>query len=81
MAPPGDQQLFRLVRLNDQEFESILADHEQQVDAGDAVAALEAVELNVNRVVMNCLSMIRTFLDHTAAALKRSSDKPSFPCR
>jgi hypothetical protein len=67
----GDQRLFELVRLNYREFESILADREQPVPAGDAVADLEAVELSVNRGVMNYLSMIRTFLDHTTAVLKR----------
>jgi hypothetical protein len=65
----GDQRLFELVRLNYQEFESILADREQPVPADELAADLEAIE--VNRVVMNYLSMIRTFLDHTTAALRR----------
>lgn len=67
----GDQRLFELVRLNYQEFESILADRKQLVPAGEPAADLDVVELQVNRVVMNYLSMIRTFLDHTTAALTR----------
>jgi hypothetical protein len=66
------QQVLEVVRRNHGEFESALADYaERAAHPLRTLDVVTSIELEVNRIVMNYLAMVRAFLDYTATSLKR----------
>ncbi len=75
----SDQQLFTMVRLNYEEFEKQINDYLEQYIHNSAMnwKQMEFMSLNVNRIILNFLSIIRTFLDHTETKIKKRYGKDS----
>lgn len=74
-----DERLFRIVELNYQEIKSKIADYTLKVKADPNTGFNEKDEIfiDVNRLLLNLLSTIRTFLDHKETTLKRKFGKDS----
>lgn len=78
----GDMRLFQLVELNGEDFLSQLNHYralaELNPDPGKNV--LNAQFLDLNRLVLNFLSAVRTYLDHTETRLSRKygQDSPEY---
>lgn len=71
----ADENLFKIVELNHielkQSIEKYTKDFSNGTSAGEA--AFAHMVLDVNRLILNFLSSIRTYLDHTETRLKRNS--------
>lgn len=69
----SDENLFRIVELNyadlKNKMDSYLKDYETSPDAG--FEEFGHLMLNANRLILNFLSAVRTYLDHTETRLKR----------
>lgn len=68
-----EQQLFVMVRLNHQDYLQALTSYRQGFITGQIFAQhhLHAAFFDLNRRVLNLLSSVRTFLDHTETNLNR----------
>lgn len=69
-----DQHLFKLVEMNYEDFKqriegykALYVKDEQKMD----IKEMEIIYLDINRLILNFLSSIRTYLDHTETRLKR----------
>lgn len=70
-----DQQLYTIVLLNYDDFLNILKKYSQEYAENPRAVnwiMIEKMVLNINRHLLNYLSSIRTFLDHTQTKLKKS---------
>lgn len=67
------QQLFTIVRLNYDDYENLLKQYIEEYTKNPQMFQLrmERMALNINRHIMNYLSAVRTFLDHSGTNLKR----------
>ena len=65
-----DQQLFAIVQLNYVDFEDLLRQSFQQY-VKKSLPPMEVLALRVNRSLLNFLSTLRTFLDHSEFNLKK----------
>lgn len=68
-----EQQLYSIVELNYQDFNKQLQEYVKDdfVLALDHPEAMEKVFLNLNRLLLNYLAAVKTFLDHTETRLSR----------
>lgn len=67
-----DQQLFAIVYLNYVDFKRLLRKSFQQyVNKSPDLPTMEILGLSVNRNLLNFLSSVRTFLDHSEFNLKK----------
>lgn len=73
------QELFRLVDANYIEYKTVLNEYfKTHCDKPDmADSHLEGVVFNINRLMLNFLSAVRTFLDHAETNIKRTYGKES----
>ena len=69
----SDQHLFMIVRLNYDEYENLLKRYFEEYTKDPRMfwSRIEGMVLNINRHIMNYLSAVRTFLDHSETNLKR----------
>jgi hypothetical protein len=74
-----DERLFRIVELNYQEIKLKIADYTLKVkaDPNAGFDEIDEIYIDVNRLLLNLLSTIRTFLDHKGTSLKRKFGKDS----
>lgn len=74
----NDENLFKIVELNYTDFISKIENITSQV-AGGIIDNSEQqyLHLELNRLILNLLSSIRTYLDHTETRLKREYGKDS----
>jgi len=70
---------FRLVEANYTEYKTVLNEYSKIYceNANMAESYLEEMVFNLNRLMINFLSAVRTFLDHTETNLKRTYGKES----
>src|SRR6266508_538689 len=66
-----DQRMFQVLRLNYQEFEAAVMLYHQRLFEGKGDIDPQPAFFNLNRIVLNYLSMVRAFLDNTETRLKR----------
>lgn len=73
------QDLFRLVDANYIEYKTALNEYfKTHCETSDMAGShLEGVIFNINRLVLNLLSAVRTFLDHAETNLKRTYGEKS----
>jgi hypothetical protein len=71
------QQLYTITLLNYNEYFTTLKEYEQQYSSSQSLNSLilERMFLNINRRLLNYLSSIRSFLDHTETRLKEKYGK------
>ncbi|MBI5402903.1 MAG: hypothetical protein HY959_05855 [Ignavibacteriae bacterium] len=69
----SDEKLFRLVELNYREFKSTVKNYlDKFIDNPTAdFSEFEFLFLDLNRLILNFLSSVRTYLDHTETRFKR----------
>ena len=72
-------ELFRLVDANYTEYKTVLNEYFKlySENAGMAGSYLGEMVFNLNRLMLNFLSAVRTFLDHTETDLKRTYGEKS----
>jgi len=75
----SDQQLFMVVRLNYEEYERLLTRYFGEYSENPSMdwPRFERMILGINRHILNYLSSVRTFLDHSETNLKRRHGKAS----
>lgn len=69
-----DEQLYTIVRLNYDDFLGVLKKYSEEYAEGKHAMnwiLMERMVLNINRLLLNFLSAIRTFLDHTQTKLTK----------
>lgn len=68
-----DDKLFRIVELNYSELKKSVHLHTETYDKNPRadISQFEYVFMDLNRLILNLLSSIRTFLDHTETRFKR----------
>lgn len=73
MTFSSDQHLFTIAGLNFDDYKSLLTRYFEEYSANPAMSwtRMEQMVLNVNRHILNFLSSVRTFLDHSETNLKR----------
>lgn len=70
-----DQQLYAIVTSNFNDFVGVLRNYSQEYAKNPSAVnwiMMEKMVLNINRHLLNYLSSVRTFLDHTETKLKRN---------
>ena len=70
----SDQQLYAIVRLNYDDYQNLLKQYYQLYAENPSAIdwiRMERMVLDINRHILNYLSAIRTFLDHSETNLKR----------
>ena len=74
-----DQQLFMVVHLNYEDYQNLLKRYfvEYKDNPSMDYPRFESVVLDINRHILNYLSAIRAFLDHSETNLKRRYGKDS----
>jgi hypothetical protein len=74
-----DNQTFLIVRLNFDDFENLLKQHLEGYTKNASMGwnRMEYMFLEVNRRLLNYLSSVRTFLDHSETNLKRRYGRDS----
>jgi hypothetical protein len=75
-----NQHLYSINSLNYEEFFSTIKMYEETYSANPQlcdISVMEQIVLNVNRRLLNYLSSVRTFLDHTETRLKEKYGKQS----
>lgn len=72
-------ELFRLVDANYAEYKTVLNEYSKiySENADMAGSYLEGMVFSLNRLMLNFLSAVRTFLDHTETNLKKTYGKES----
>jgi len=75
----SDQHLFMIVRLNYEDYENLLKRYFEEHTKNPSMVGsrIERMALNLNRHIMNSLSAVRTFLDHSETNLKKRYGKDS----
>jgi hypothetical protein len=75
----SDQQLFLIVRLNYEDFRKLLDQYFWEYIKNPSMSwpRVERMTLNINRHILNYLSTVRMFLDHSEANLKERYGKDS----
>ena len=74
-----NENLFKVVELNYEDFKSKISEYKVKIpellqhNSHD----LNMLQININRLILNLLSAIRTFLDHKETYLKRKFGKNS----
>ena len=68
-----DQNLFNIVRLNFEDYVKLLNEYLQEFIQNPRTiqSKMPMMFLNINRLIINYLSAIRTFLDHSETNLKK----------
>lgn len=68
-----DEKLFRIVELNYSELKKSIQLHTETYDKNPSadISQFEYVFMDINRLILNLLSSVRTFLDHTETRFKR----------
>lgn len=69
----NEEQLFKLVELNHSDLIEKVSHYlnEYKLDKGMGYTKITSQYLDLNRLILNLLSSIRTYLDHTETRLKR----------
>ena len=73
-----DENLFRMVELNYQDIQNLIDKTLKQIAEKKADQSIfDYLFLDINRLILNFLSSIRTYLDHTETRLKKQYGKDS----
>ncbi len=74
-----DERFFDLVTLNHTDLKARINEYINEYDKNPNIFLAEGnpVYLNINRLILNFLSSLRTFLDHTETRLKRQYGQDS----
>jgi hypothetical protein len=75
----GPQEVLRIISTNLSEVEAFRTDLLARAERGEAVRTTRVDTRELNRRVVNYLTSMRLFLDHTSRRLKRHYGKPSDP--
>lgn len=68
----NDENLFKIVELNYKDFKSRIENITKRLAQGNLyIEEQEYLHLEVNRLILNFLSSVRTYLDHTETRFKR----------
>ena len=77
-------QLFTILKMNYDDFEKLLETYgnEYSKDRTMSWPRMESMLTNINRHILNFLSSMRTFLDHSETDLKRfhGNGRSGMPC-
>lgn len=74
----NDENLFRIVELNYKDLNSKIDDSLSKLKNSNLYSAeQEFLHLDINRLILNYLSSIRTYLDHSETRLKRNHKSDS----
>jgi len=75
----NDEKLFRVVELNYEELQSKISYYTSKAkeNQNTGLTDSDTIFIDVNRLLLNLLSTIRTFLDHKETTLKRKFGKES----
>ncbi|MCZ7398255.1 MAG: hypothetical protein O8C62_01010 [Candidatus Methanoperedens sp.] len=72
-------QLFTIADMNYKDYENLLNQYFEEFIKNPSMSfsRIESMNLNINRYILNFLSSVRTYLDHSETNLKKRNEKDS----